>query len=356
MSEQMDKQEPATPYKLEEARKKGQVSRSAELVSFSALLLLVIGTFAVLPAFSDAMARHTTWWLSNAHLLAADPLALQQHGWRILTDVAYYLGPLAVSAIVIAVVVSIVHAGVVFSSFPLKPDFSKLNPANGFKRIFSRKNLVELAKLIVKLGLFTTAAYLLWPATGIHLTDMLHQTDADIAATWRQLGLRIAVAFLIVFALSALFDLWFSKRDFARQMRMSRRDLKDEHRRKEGDPEVKAKRRRNQLELMKKLSGMRNVKDADVIVTNPTHVAVALRYRPREMALPVTVTMGRGLVAKAILATARRHRVPVMRRPALARYLLKKGSPGHGIPVEKQSEVAVVYRWVLTLPRNKVLI
>lgn len=355
MSEQMDKQEPATPYKLEEARKKGQVSRSTELVSFSALLVLVIGVLSVLPALADAMARHTTWWLSNAHALAADYRLLQQHSWRVLTDVAYYLGPLAIAAIVLAVVVSIIHAGVVLSSFPLKPDFSKLNPANGFKRIFSRKNLVELIKLIVKITFFSTAAYLLWPSSGVYLADMLHQTDAEIAATWRHLVVRIAAAFLAVFALSALFDLWFTKRDFARQMRMSRRDLKDENRRKEGDPEVKAKRRRNQLELMKKLAGMRNVKDADVIITNPTHVAVALRYRPREMGLPVTVTMGRGLVAKSILAIARRHRVPVLRRPALARYLLKKGTPGSGIPLEKQADVALVYRWVLTIPGNKVL-
>ena len=355
MSEQMDKQEPATPYKLEEARKKGQVSRSMEMVSFASLLAILLGLLFVLPALARATSEHTTWWLTNAHILASDWSVLRQHAWRVLTDVAYYLGPVVIAAMCLAIVVSIAHAGVVLSSFPLKPDFTKLNPVNGFKRIFSKKNLIELAKLIVKLTLFIAASVAIWPAVVEQFADFLNLTSAQVAPGWRQLALKIAAAFLVVFALSALFDLWFSKRDFARQMRMSRRDLKDEHRRKEGDPEIKAKRRRNQLELMKRLAGMKQVKNADVIVTNPTHVAVALRYRPNEMMVPVTVTMGRGFVAKAIVTIARRHRIPVLRKPPLARALVRKGSPGAGIPLEKQAEVAAVYRWVLTLPGNKVL-
>lgn len=355
MSEQMDKQEPATPYKLEEARKKGQVGRSTELVSFSALLVLLIGTLSVLPSLARSVAEHVSWWLANAHQLARDNAVLQHHSARIATEISAFLGPIVLAAICLAVVVSIAHAGVVLSSFPLKPDFSKLNPANGFKRIFSRKNLIELVKLIVKLVLFGTATAMIWPSSALQLAELIHLNATEVAADWRQLALRLAVAFLIVFALSALFDLWFSKRDFARQMRMSRRDLKDEHRRKEGDPEIKAKRRRNQLELMKRLAGMSKVKTADVIVTNPTHVAVALRYRPQEMSVPVTITMGRGMIAKTILMLARRHRIPIVRRPPLARALLRKGSPGAGIPLEKQAEVAAVYRWVITLPGNKVL-
>jgi flagellar biosynthetic protein FlhB len=196
---------------------------------------------------------------------------------------------------------------------------------------------------------------LVWPKLSEGLAATLDTAPTHTARHWSDLTLLLAGTFLAVFALFAIFDLWFSKRDFARQMRMSRRDLKDEYKRREGDPEIKAKRRRAQVEFLKRLGALGRVKDSDVIVTNPTHVAVALRYRHGQMPLPVTVAMGRGFIARAVLAIARRHRIPIVRKPALARALLKYGSPGAPIPYDRQLEVATVYRWVITLPGCKVL-
>lgn len=356
MAEEMDKQEPATPYKLDEARKKGQVGRSRELTSYIMLLTLVAGFIGVLPSVARLVVEHTSWWIENAAYLASDGLVLQYHADRILRSlVSTYFAPVIAAAVVATVVASIVHAGFVLSLSPLKPDFSRISPSAGLKRVFSSRSLVEAAKLVVKVAVMTSVFILLWPSLTNDLSGMLDVAPAETARRWLAQSRRISQAFLTAFAVFAIFDLWFSKRDFARQMRMSRRDLKDEYKRREGDPAIKSRRRHSQLELLKHVSALAKVKDSDVIVTNPTHVAVALRYRPKEGPLPTTVAMGRGYMAKAVLAIARKHRIPIIRQPALARALLRRGSPGAAIWHKRQREVAAIYRWVISLPGNRVL-
>ena len=165
---------------------------------------------------------------------------------------------------------------------------------------------------------------------------------------------RIVTAMLIVFLISAIFDLWYSKLDFSKQMKMSQRDVKDEHKKREGNPEVKAKIKRNQSELLAKLSNVQNIKDADVILTNPTHVAVALKYRPNSMAVPIVLTKGRGMIAKIITRQARKHNIPIMRKITLARALERKVKVGAPVSNEEHQEVAKIYNWVVSLPNNKV--
>lgn len=355
MAEEMDKEEQATPHKLEEARKKGQVGRSPELVSLALLLALLGGVLALMPTLADTIAGYTSVWIENASLLGRDWSTLSQQAKQGSSSLLRYLGPLYLFAIAAVIIVSIVHAGVVFSTHPLKPDIQRINPAKNIKKLFSLKALVELFKVLVKLGLFIGVSFIFFQDYLIQISQSQWSGPKQIAGLWLDSTVGLICWLLAVFVLSALFDLWHNKRDFAKQMRMSRRDIKDEHRNREGDQEIKAKRKRTQLQIMKRVSGMRKIKEADVVITNPTHVAVALQYRPKTMALPIVITSGKGFFAKLIMLTARKNKILVLRSPPLARALFKDVQPGAPIAADHHNAVAKVYRWVVSVPGNKVL-
>ncbi len=355
MAEEFNKNEDATPFKLQEARKKGQVAKSMELPSFFSLLFMIISLTIAVYWIASFAASRTQWWMSNAHFLAEDNAQLIWHLGSYAEGIGRNILPIILAGFVAAVVASIINTGPVFSAFPLKPDFSKMNPAKGFKKIFSRRSLVELGKLIVKVGLFVGVAYMVWKNLAPHILTTNYASLASVISNWSDVFFTLAYSLLVVFLLSTLFDLWYSRKDFARQMKMSARDIKDEVKRREGDPEIKAKRKKALSELLNKAASAKNVKDADVVITNPTHVAVALQYRPTTMVLPVVLAKGQGLVASSIRAQARRHSVPIVRKPELARALLKQVKIGSAIDVSLQNSVANVYRWIVTLPNNKVM-
>ncbi len=354
MAEEFDKSEEATPYKLQEARKKGQVARSMEFPALFGLIASLATLFATLTVFGYSLNQHMRWWFYESAFLADNPSQLAVHGFNLTAANLRFLFPILAAGFIAIIVAGIVHIGPVFSTHPLKPDFTKLNPAKGLKKIFSRRSLVELIKLIVKITFFVSVAYLAFQYLKPSILDLNKPSLAAVLAVWLRAAVIVILAFLLVFILSALFDLWYSKREFARQMRMSKRDIKDEHKKREGDPEVKSKRKRNQNELMEKLKSMQSVKDADVIITNPTHVAIALKFRPNSMALPVVLSKGQGLLAQQIIRTARRHRIPILRKVGLARSLLKTVKVGNPIADEHYQSVVRVYQWVISIPGNRV--
>lgn len=355
MAEEMDKQEQATPYKLEEARKKGQVGRSPELLSLAILLTLLGGMLALMPVLADMFARNTSIWLSHATSFSNDWVALTYNTEKNISNFLRYLGPLYLLSLLIIVAVAIAQAGVVFSAHPLKPDFQRINPGKNIKRLFSMKALVELFRIIIKIILFSVVTYIFFKNYFPKIAQAQWNTPKQLASLWLDSAITLICWLMLVFLVMAIFDLWYSKRDFSKQMRMSRRDIKDEHRRREGDPEIRAKRKRTQLEIMKRVSGMRKLKDADVVITNPTHVAVALQYRPKTMALPIVITSGKGFFAQLIIKIARKNKILIMRRPPLARTLFKEVQPGAPILPEHQNNVAKVYKWVVSMPGNKVM-
>jgi flagellar biosynthetic protein FlhB len=165
---------------------------------------------------------------------------------------------------------------------------------------------------------------------------------------------HLAKWLLFVFALIAILDLLFSRRDFIRKLRMSRRELKDEHKRREGDPAIRSKRRRLARDMLKRIQSVARVPAADVIVTNPTHVAVALQYRTARMFAPVVLSKGSGWLSARIRKVASQHGVPIVRSPALARALFKECGLDDAIPTQYFSEVGGIYRWVMSRPGHKV--
>ncbi len=353
--DQQEKSEQATPFKLEEARKKGQVARSQELLSFMMLLTFLLVLSATVYRLSGVIAAHSHWWLGNAAMLGGDWGMLIAQGGHSLRQLAYACMPVIGALILVAILSNLVFNGPVFSLVSIKPDFKRLHPIQGLKRVFSKRMLVELLKVLVKGVLFSLVLYYLFLSLLPELLDLATLAPLALPPMVKELLMQAGFAVLMVMAAAMLFDIWYSRREFARQMRMSRRELKDEHRRREGDPEIRSRRRSIQQELMEKAAALGRVKDADVIITNPTHYAVALQYRPASMRAPVVLAMGRGLLALRIRSLARKHAVPVLRRPSLARALHALARIDGPIPDITQNDVAQVYRWIIALPGNKVM-
>lgn len=354
MENQADKSQDATPYKLDEARKKGQVGKSVEFVSTASLIIMLLGLCFSIAKLGNLFAYNATLWLKNASQMAKSPRLTLQYFEQFAGSVFELLGVIMLLGMGMAILASLVHAGPVFSFFPLKLDFSKLNPVNGIKKIFSRRGLVEIFKLALKVVFFGAAMVFVWSQVRNQLLYPNSLSIKSILQNWKSALFVMLAALLFVYILFAIFDLWYSKREFAKKMRMSTRDIKDEYKRREGDPELKHKRKKNLINLIKNIGGTSKLKNADVIITNPTHFAVALQYRSKTMAFPVVIAKGRGIFAKFIIYKARRYGIPIYRRPPLARKIYKDSLVNSVIPLSEQQAVAEVYREIIKSPNSKV--
>lgn len=352
--EDLDKQHNATPFKLAEARKKGQVARSMEVPAFFGLLGALLTLVAILGTASVSVARGTSWWIGHADRLAQDSAFMWYSLGRYFQSLTEIVFSIILVGALCAIIAGVVHVGPVLSFTAMKPDFSKLNPAKGFKKVFSRKSIVDAIRLLLKVAAFAGVAYLLLKYNANYYLTSNHATTAHFLSAFVKILTEVIFALLGVFLVFAVFDLWFSKREFARQMRMSTRDIKEETKRHEGNPEIKSKRKKILAELLKKATSTKNVKDADVIITNPGHVAIALKYRANTMSAPIVVCKGRGFIAANIRRLARKHGIPIIRKPGLARGILQKVDIGETIYSEFQQPVATIYRWVIDQPENRV--
>lgn len=344
----LEKTEPASPRRLEKAREEGQTARSRELVSFLVLLAGVIALWMGADHIYRGLRGVFREGLGFDRQLAVDakvvPEFAQEAAWQALLTMLPLFGVLAF----IAVLASILLGGFIFVAKPLQPNLSRLNPLKGFKRIFSANTLVELIKAVFKALLVGATATV---ALYYHLDAMMalmHQTSgAAVGVALRSVATCCA---LIVsgLALIALLDAPYQVWEHARKLRMSRQDVRDEHKESEGDPHVKA-RIRQQQRAMARGRMMAAVPEADVVITNPTHYAVALRYDNASMAAPQLVAKGAGELALRIRALAKEHRVPLLEAPPLARALYRHVELNQEIPAALYTAVAEVLAWVYQL-------
>lgn len=344
--QEQDRSEPASPFKLREARNKGQVAKSTETNSFfvlSAVLALLYFIGEELIAHQLEMSQSL---FSCANLFALDTLstmALFEATTHALLD-AYW--PFLAVIMVVAVLVNVAQTGPVFSFFPLKPDVQRLNPVQGFKRLFSMKLLFESVKTVIKLAVFSGVIYLvivdLLPSM-ISLVDVNPRSYAGyLLDSIRGMLFELLLVILIVAAIDMLYTRW----DYSKKMRMSRREVKDEVKRREGDPLVRAKLRELQREAIKRAGSLRRIPEADVLITNPTHLAVALRYDREVMKSPQVIAKGVGELAGKMRDVARRHGIPVIQNKPLARQLFKSCAIDSGIPENVYPLVARILVWV----------
>ena len=344
--QEQDRTEPATPFKLQEAKKRGQVVKSLELNS----LLVILGFLAVLILWGKNMIvqqiKMDQLIFDQAHLMDFEVAHLLAWFKVISTQMLYALSPLLLLLMIVAIAANMIQTGPIFTFFPLKPDFQRINPVAGLKRLFSLKLLFEAFKNIVKLIFFGTVLYL---AIGNLLPRMLglmyvHPDgySALLLQYIAELIFKLALAILVI----AILDLAYTRWDYSSKLKMSRRELKEEVKRREGDPYVRARMRELQREAAKRGKALKRVPDADVLITNPNHFAVALLYERDRMLAPQIIAKGANALAERMKIIARRHRVPIVENKELARSLFKQATLDGPIPELHYAAVARLLAWI----------
>jgi flagellar biosynthesis protein FlhB len=342
-----DKTEDPTHKRLEEALKRGDVAKSQEVNTW----FLIAGATLVLAGFSGSLAAGLTvsfrGLIANAHQLPMDGGGVVNLVHTLATEVVAAIGIPIVLLTLAALGGNMIQHRLVWSGEQLKPKLSKISPVAGLKRLFSKYALVNFAKGLAKLALVgAIMAWLLWPER--HRLDTLVGTDLATALTLTEtLSLKLLGAVVAVLAVIAGLDYLFQYRQWFERQRMSVRELKEEFKQTEGDPAIKAKVKQIRQHRMRKRM-MAGVPKASVIVTNPTHYAVALQYE-RGMNAPVCVAKGVDLIARKIREVADEHRIPIVENPPLARALHATVELDSEIAPEHYKAVAEVISYVMRL-------
>ncbi len=342
----LDKSDPASPYKLERAREKGSVAKSQDL----SFLVLLFGLTCIVFGLGDGLARDLSRVLQAALMQMSrttlDASTVTALLGKLIVDIGVVLAPPMALVIVLVVLAGLWQVGFTISAEPLKPDFNRINPAAGFKKLFSMRSVYDLGRSTIKM---LVVVLLLLAAGGGVLREVvaltMHAPAGILAYLIHKTGVVLAVL-TAVLALLALADMAYTRWEFLKQMRMSKREIKDEHKQREGDPRIKSRLRELRMEWFKKGVAMRRVKDADVLVTNPTHYAVAIAYKRDTMSAPKILAKGSGDLALRMRALAGQHSVMLVENPPLARSLYRLAEPGDYLPEQHYSEVAKILVWV----------
>jgi flagellar biosynthetic protein FlhB len=345
-----ERTEAATPKRRADARRRGQVARSQEVVStaglLGGLLILQIGGTGLLGGLGEQM-RHSLASLTTAPPTVADlsagGLAL---GLRLLLLLAPPLGGL----MLIGVVANLAQVGLLFTAYPLRPDISRLDPIKGFGRLFSPRAGVELAKTLVKLGLVGWIAYGVFMERAPSLVALTGADPLAAGAATAAAVFELAFKATLGLLLLAVLDYGYQRWQHERSLRMSLQEVRDEYRQSEGDPQLRARIRRTQRQMASRRM-MQAVPTSDVVLTNPTHLAVALRYDAARMAAPVVTAKGADLIAERIKSLAREHRVPVVENKPLARALYTACEIDEPVPAALYQAVAEVLAFIYSLRR-----
>jgi flagellar biosynthetic protein FlhB len=340
-----ERTEQATPKRRKDARKRGEIPRSTELTAAIALLVATLFFRWYGPYVSGIIA--TTMQRSFTDLRQPDftTLIVRNMLWDFGTTLARAVAPLSGVIILVSFVSSIGQGGFVVAPTLIKPDFKRVNPANGLKRIFSKRGAFDTAKSVAKLVIIGVVSY---PVIRSSVEGFATLTGADPVAIGRAIGsalsdvaLRVSAVYLVLAGADYAFQRW----DHEKKLRMSLQEVKEEHKTTEGNPEIKARVRRIQRQMARGRM-MAEVPSATVVLTNPTHIAVALQFDMQSMGAPVVVAKGTDVVAERIKQIAREHAIPVLENKPLARALHQSVEVGGEIPVALYEAVADVIAYV----------
>lgn len=340
-----EKTEPATAKKLSDARNEGQVCKSRELgqaVSMVALFLMLKMLMSFMGENFLTLFRQVydkiPETVSVRDLNANVVMAFFQHTMLVSVKLA---GPFFAAGVVVALLINIVQVKWKVTTKPLQPNLNKFNPINGFKRIFSKDSLFELLKSIVKVAMIALIAY---SALSSHVNEIflmynitLNQAIAEIGSLVIDVGYRISLLYCVLGAA----DYIYQRHKFNEDMKMTKQEVKDEMKNSEGDPQIKSKQRQRMQEASRRRM-MQDVPKADVVITNPTHYAVALKYDAGTGTAPVLLAKGADLIAKRIREIAKENRVEIVENKPLARMIYTNVEVGREIPPELYQAVAEI--------------
>lgn len=346
-----EKTEPATQKKLTDARKEGKVAKSKELTDAFDLLIL----FLTLKVFMGYVGEHMISLFAKTHGRMAEFIEVNRQGVSIqavskllsssILEILLIIWPFLIFGVVITLLISIYQVGWKVSAKPMEPKLSKLNPISGFKRIISKDSLFNLLKSVVKVFIIIYIVYNAMEEEANNLFILyeinLFQAIALVGEIILDVGFKISIVYVVL----GLIDYLYQRHKFNNEMKMTKQEVKDEYKNTEGDPQIKGRIRRKMQEASQRRM-MQDVPKADVVITNPTHFAVAVRYDAEKSKAPIVLAKGEDYLALKIKEVAREHNVEIVENKPLARMLYHNVDIGAEIPPELYQAVAEVLAMV----------
>lgn len=354
MAEEDDSQKTEDPSekKLAKAREKGQVAVSQEVKSWAVLLGGAIALIFMSSYMGDQVRILGAAFIEKSHMIPVDIESLQTTALNVVMKTGLAMAPLLLLLLILAIAGNILQSGMLFAPEKIKPDTEKISLLKGLKRMFSSRSVIEFLKGILKLVIVAVVSIgLAVPMLG-DIEILPGASLIDILQRMQDLTIVIVFASVAVMTAIAALDFVYQKYSFNKQMMMSKQEVKDEYKQAEGDPQVKAKiRALRQQRAQERM--MANVPTADVVITNPTHYAVALKYEMEAMAAPKLIAKGVDTLAFRIRTVAEENDIPIIENPPLARALHASVELDEEIPPEHFVAVAEVIGYVMRLKGKK---
>lgn len=343
-----DKTEAPTEKRRSETRDKGNVAKSTEINS----VLVLIAGILLLKFFGPWMMKEMSWHMyelfQSISNIGMDQQRVTELTVKALQTTLWVLMPIVCGIMFIGILANVVQVGFLFTGQPLIPNLNKIDPIAGFKRLISIRSLVETVKNIIKLFIIGWVAYITLIA---EFPKMMMLADSSVGAILSFVGVttyNIVMRVALVLAILAILDYAYNRYDHEKKLRMTKQEIKDEHKQMEGDPKVKSRIKSMQREIARRRM-MQEVPKATVVVTNPTYIAIAMRYEPREGDSPVVVAKGKRLIAARIKQIAIENGIPIVEDKPLARTMYDKVVVGFPIPADFFAAIAEIMAYVYRL-------
>ncbi len=352
-NDDQERTEQATSKRREEAREKGQVPRSQEVVSVGILIAGLLFFY-----FGGSTLLSKTMNVMTVGLREAGGADLTPNSTSIIITNYIFNGfgilfPLLVAVLVAALLGNVLQFGFMFSTESIQPKIDKISPAKGFKRLFSVRSIVELIKGILKICVIGFVAYIIIRKEFDHLITLSDQSIWGMFSYMSAVCFKILLATTVVLVFLAILDYVYQRWEYEKSLRMTKQEIRDEFKNSEGDPMIKARIRRIQREMARKRM-MAEVPKADVVITNPTHLAIAIQYDPLSMQAPIVVAKGADFIAEKIRRIAEENDVPLVENKPLAQVLYKIVKVNHVVPEDLYKAVAEVLAFVYEQKKIKI--
>lgn len=340
-----EKTEKPTPKRLREAREEGQVARSQELGTAFTLLASFLVIFFVFKNILHSMSDQMRLSFSMTSI----PVLTKESVFLLLIEGFFYMAkliaPIMLTTAIVGGLIAFLQVGPLFTPKIILPKFNRISPISGFKKLFSIRSLMELSKSLLKIISIFIIAYIQLKSAWLNFISLTQQGFEPALLFIAEMIFKVGINIIIFLIFLGVIDFIYQKYDHMKNLKMTKFEIKQEHKEQEGDPQIKSKRRQQQMQMS--LNRMiKAMEEADVVITNPTHIAVALKFDIDTMEAPVVVAKGEGYMAQKIKEKANEFEIEIVENKPLARALNKSAEIGDEIPVELYQAVAEILAFV----------